>query len=174
MKPSPKNFAERMLHHLTWHGIVALGIAVVFLVLLRGLDPRIFLLFGLPPLFAALHTAPQFSPRTRGVAWTFLGALGLGSVIAFESQVFPNLGGVDARLERWQDRMLAWYIAIYINWLAGVLPIHVFVGSLKAKRRGEPTEFSRFTCYLGLSTVPLLWPGLLWVLIRFLGFWPVI
>src|SRR6266851_3955007 len=107
---------QRILRHLAGHGIIVLMVAVAFLVLLRGLNVGIILLFVLPPLFAMLHTRPTFSAATRWVAWAFLGAVGLGSLIAPFPQLFPKLGGVAQQLAPWQDRMLAWYTAVYLLW----------------------------------------------------------
>ena len=168
-----KTFAQDILDQLAWHGILALAIAVGFLVALRGLSPAIILLFGVPPTIAALMTGAQrVSPRTRLVAWTFLAAVGIGAAIAHVPQIFPKLGGVDPQLPRWQDRMLTWYAAVYLFYFQSVVPLHACIGTLQAYRRGEPTQLSRPTCYLGLFTsglLTLLFPFILPIL----GFWPL-
>jgi hypothetical protein len=163
---------DRISRHLALHGSIALIIAVLSLVFLRGLGIGIILLFGLPPLMAAVSTGRKVSKSSRGVAWTFLAALGIGAFIAHIPRLFPRLGGFDPRLAPWQDRMLTWYSGVYFVWLCLILPIHLFLGSLKAHRRGETAPFSRLTCYLGLIAAGLLWVGLPGVL-ALLGFWPV-
>jgi hypothetical protein len=173
MQPDRTHFAEQVLRHMAWRGIVALIIPVYSLILLRGLDPRIILLFGLPPLLAVLSTKACFSQATRRVAWTFLGAIALGALIARHVQLFPNLRGFDPNLPPWQDRVLMWYAGVYIIWLSCVLPVHIFLGSLRASGRGEPAPFSRFTCYLGLMTSGLFWVGMPGLL-ALLGFWPIL
>jgi hypothetical protein len=164
---------ERLFRHLAWHGLFALAVAVGYLVLLRGLEPGIILLFGLPPTFAALFTSARYSPATRRIAWSFLGAVGLGALVAPLPTFFPNLRGFAGQLGPWQDRMLTWYVAVYLIWLAGVLPVYAFVGNLRAHWKGQPARLSRPTCYLGLLAAALLWVGMTRVLVG-LGFWPVI
>jgi Na+-driven multidrug efflux pump len=157
---------------MAMHGIVALLVAVAALILLRGVDARIVLLFGLPPTLAALYTGARSSRGTRRIAWAFLGAIGLGSLIAPLPQLFPKLGGF-AQLPPEQNRMLTWYVGVYAVWLAVVLPVHVFVGGLRAHGRGEPALLSEFTCSLGLVAVvlfSLVMPGVL----ALLGFWPIV
>ena len=173
MRIRPRKLVESFVRHLSGHGLVALLIAIAALIVLRGFDPRIILLFGFPPTFAALHTSAKFSRATRWVAWAFLGMVGLGSFVAHFPAMFPKLGGVAPQLALWQDRMLTWYVGMYIVWLFGVLPIHLFCGSLRAHRKGRLAPFSRPTCYLGLATTALLWIGFPGVF-GLLGFWPVI
>src|SRR4051794_23022591 len=98
------NLSEHVVRHLGRHGVIALLVSVFSLALLRGLNPGMMLLFALPPVFAALHTGARSSSATRRVAWAFLAAVGLGSLVAHVPQLFPNLGGVDRRLTPWQDR----------------------------------------------------------------------
>jgi hypothetical protein len=173
MDRPPKSFSQDIVHQLAWHGVLALAVAVAFLVMLRGLKPGIILLFGVPPIVAAIITgAERASPRTRLVAWIFLAAVGVGSGIAHFPQVFPKLGGVDPQLPRWQDRMLTWYTAVYLFWFQSVIPMHALTASLQAHQRGETPPLSRPTCYLGLFTSGLLTIGFPAVL-TLLGFWPI-
>jgi hypothetical protein len=172
MQHRPFNIVEGVLSQLAHHGVVALVVAVGSLVLLRGLDLGMILLFGLPPVVAGLFTRPRFSRGTRGVAWSFLGAVGIGAVLAQFPQLLPHLGGFDPRLAPWQDRMLTWYAGVYIVWLVLVLPAKFFLGELNAHKRGEAVHVSPFTCYLGLVTLALGSMGVPAVLVL-LGFWPL-
>jgi hypothetical protein len=130
-------------------------------------------LFGFPPIFAALHTAPRWTKATQRVAWGFLVAIGVGIFVARMPHFFPKLARFDQRLPLWQDRLLMWYAGVYLVWVIGVLPAHLFLGNLRVHRRGEPAQFSKFTCYLGLLAASLMclgMPGLF----AFLGFWPIL
>jgi hypothetical protein len=167
------SLGEHILRHVRRHGLAALFVSAWSLALLRGLDLRIVLLFGLPPVFAGLHTGSNSSRATRRVAWAFLVLVSLGYVVAHVPQLFPNLGGVERRLEPWQDRMLTWYVAVYLTWIFGVLPAHLFLGSLRAHRQGERAPFSRFTCRLGLFAAALCCLSLPGFLASLLGFWPL-
>jgi hypothetical protein len=162
----------RLARHLAWHGVGALAVAVAYLVLLRGLELRIIVMFGIPPTCAVLFTAARFPRATRRVAWAFLTAVGIGALVAPFPILFPRLRGFEGQLPPWQDRMLTWYACVYIIWGVIVLPLYGFCGSLRAHRLGQPARLSRPTCYLGIFTVTLFClalPGL-FVLV---GFWPV-
>ena len=167
-----RKLVESFVRHLAYHGAVAPLVPVAALIILRGLDPRIILLFGLPPTFAALYTSVRFSQATRSIAWAFLGMIGLGSIVAHVPSLFPKLGGVARQLASWQDRTLTWYAGVYLVWFFGVLPLYLFGGSLRAHWEGRLAPFSRPTCYLGLAATALLWMGFPGVL-GLLGFWPV-
>ena len=91
---------ERLVRHLAWHGVLALSVAVAYLVLLRGLELRIILLFGLPPTYAAFFTSARFSRGTRRVAWAFLAAVGVGALVAHFPTLFPKLRGFAGQLPR--------------------------------------------------------------------------
>ncbi len=163
----PSNAVQR---HLAWSGISALVVAALSLVLLRGLDWRTFILFGVPPCFAAARTGLAATRGERRVAWAFLAAIGVGAIVSKFPQLLPNLKGFDRQLDPEHDRMLTWYTAVYLVFAFGVLPAFLFLRALRKHRAGEPAEFSRFTCYMGLFTAGLLClgiPGLL----MFFGFW---
>ena len=153
---------------------MALLVAVAHLILLRGLDVRIILLFGLPPAFAALSTTRDATKGQRRLAWSFLAAIGIGATISRFPALFPKLGAgwVPHGLPQEYDRLLAWYAAVYVAFVMGVLPVFVFARALCKRRKGEPADLSPFTCYLGLFTMTLVWvafPGVL----ALLGFWPL-
>ena len=165
----PPNAFQR---RLAWAGVKALIMAALNLALLRGVDRGFLILFGLPPCFAAAHTGFSATRGERRVAWAFLVAIGVGAFVSQLPALLPKLGGVDRRLAPEHDRMLTWYAAVYLVFLTGVLPAFLFIRALRKHRVGEPAGFSRFTCYLGLFTVGLMWLGMPGVL-ALLGFWPL-
>ena len=137
MSNKQKSFVEHMFRHLMDHGIIAMLIAGYYLVELRGVEARQFILFGIPPLVAVLFTRHGKSVTTRSMAWSFLGMVGVGSLIAATPALFPNLGGIDRQLGVHHDRMLSWYTGVYIVWVIGVLPICLFRKCLKDHREGR-------------------------------------
>ena len=172
MEPPRKSFAHDAIRQLAWHGLIALGIAVFFLVALRGLDVRIILFFIVPPIAAVRFTGPKHSVSTRILAWSFLVTLGIGAGIAHFPQLFPKLGGMNVQLPLWQHRMLSWYGGVYLIFMTSVAPMHAFIVNLRAHRRREPTQLSPVTCYLGLVACALLTMGLPQGL-GLIGFWPI-
>jgi hypothetical protein len=173
MRSNPFDFEAAAGWQYLRYGLLALAMAVVSLAQLRGISAGLVLLFGLPIVFAALHTNASCSAATRRVAWAFLAAVAFGAIVAHEQRLFPALGGVDRRLGIVQDRVLTWYVGVYAFWACVVLPSHLFMGSLRNHRRGTPAAFSRFTFYLGLGAVILMCIGLPSVL-GLLGFWPAL
>ncbi|HEV3237020.1 MAG TPA: hypothetical protein VGZ25_08530, partial [Gemmataceae bacterium] len=121
-----KNYGLLLLRHLSTHGLIALLVAVVSLVLLRGLSLGLVLMFGLPPTVAAFLTQANVSRAGRWIAWSFLAMVGLGSIVARVQPLFPKLGGFAPQLDPWHDRMLSWYAAVYVVWFASVVPITAF------------------------------------------------
>ncbi len=153
-------------------GLKALAVAAVMLFLLKGLDPGAIALFGIPPLLAMSLTRPNRAPNVRCIAWSFLVAIGVGSVVASFPEVFPKLGGVAPELGPQYDRLLTWYGTVYLFWILGVIPFTAFRESLRASREGSPAVLSRTTCRLGLFAIGLLCFGLPGLL-NLLGFWPL-
>lgn len=141
---------------------------------IRGFDFGQILLFVVPVLFAMLFS--NSTPVTRGVilARVFLSLIAFGLFISRLPWLFPDLGGVDPRLPRESDRVLTWYCATYLLFCTFLIPLHLFTHTLNQHRLGMRPQFSRPTCYLGLSTALLLGPGMIWVMIRFLHVWPIV
>jgi hypothetical protein len=159
--------------HFFLEGIIALGVAVFHLIILRGLDVGALLLFGVPPLLAFTFLQST-TAAPRRIALAFLLLVGVGACIAPLPAIFPKLGGFDPRLPIEANRLLAWYAAVYLLFIFGVVPTWLFVSSLYNHRTGRPAQFSRFTCYIGLFTVALMLPGIVVVLNKHMGFWPII
>jgi tetratricopeptide (TPR) repeat protein len=169
------NVARAFVRHLAFHGVVALIVAATILFVLSGLDPRVVVLFAVPPAFAAVFIRAG-SATQRTIAWAFLAMIGIGSVIAHLPMLFPNLGGINPQLANWGDRMLTWYAAVYILWFIGVLPVYAFCSNLAAHKQGRPAWLSPFTCCLGLLTTALVWTGMAVaapIILKELGFLPL-
>ncbi len=97
----------------------------------------------------------------RGLAAAFLIAIAVGTIVAEIPWLFPNMRWGDQRLPAPVNRLLNWYIAVYLlGWV--VVPQAVFWRMLGEHRRGEPAPFSPFICRLGLATSAFL--GLLMVI----------
>jgi hypothetical protein len=165
--------AGKVRHHFVQQGLVSLAFAVFSLLQMRGFDWRVLALFGFPTLMALVHARLK---KSR-VAEAFLISIGIASVIALIPWLFPRLG-LDHKIEATDhnNRLVNLYVCIYLVWLLGVLPVHLFGGSLRAKRRGEVPRFSSFTSYLGLFTASLFWIAFLASPMRTLelvGLWPV-
>ena len=158
---------------LDWWTIAVFLAAIAQLFLIRSLDIRILLLFLLPPLlaFAFKHSSERHSSRL--VAALFLTSVSMGEILAHLPSLFPELGGVDSRLAPEQDRMLAWYVAVYLLYALMVLPLFLFIRGLIDHRRQRVAQFSRFTCVLGVLACLVVAPGLISVCCRFLHILPV-
>ncbi len=140
---------------------------------IRGADFRHWLLFVGPPLMACVFSLSPQSTRDRIIANVFLTLIGFGFAIAHFPRLFPDLGGVAPDLSPAQNRALTWYCVIYLSYLACVLPLHLFCGSLRQHKAGRPARFSRPTCYLGLFTALLFFPGIISQFTRFFHVLPV-
>ena len=164
----------RIDHHVLYDGIAVLCVTCSQLVLLRGINLGILLLFVFPPLAAFLLIKRSPVNRVRFFARAFLALIAFGAVVATFPAVLPNLGGVDKRLAAESDRLLAWYAVVYLCFFLCVLPTFFLVGNLRRHWRGQPATLSRFTCYLGLLPMLLLWPALPAIVGARLGLWPLL
>ena len=153
---------------------VSLFAIVAQLTAIRGFDFGQLLLFVAPVLFALLFSTS--TPVTRGVilARVFLSLIAFGLFIAKLPWLLPNLGGVDPKLPREGDRVLTLYCTTYLLFCTFLIPLHLFTQALHQHQSGMQPQFSRPTCYLGLFTVLLFAPGMIWVMIRFLHIWPIV
>ena len=168
-----RRFVAGAGHVIMYDGLGALAFAVVQLLWLRGLDIRIFLLFGAPPFLAVMILRRGETAAGRRLAAAFLIAIGVGGIVAHVPALFPKLHAGFPGLAQAQDRLLSWYTAIYCLFFTTVCPLVLFTRDLRAHRRGEKATFSRFTCILGLFAASLMligWPGVLGIL----GFWPIL
>lgn len=157
MDRPPKSFGQDIVHQLAWHGVLALGVAVILLAIFRGFDFRIVIGYGVPVMIAVAATNVKYADAVRLSGWTFLVGIGIGAGIAHVPQLFPNLGGVAPQLPQWQDRLLTWYASQCAAWGAVVLPFHLFGGGLRYKwLAGRPPQFFTTACYAGLVIASLV------------------
>lgn len=156
-----------------WTAICVFAI-VVLLIAVRGFDVRQLLLFVVPVLLALLMSSKQPPTRGTALAKVFLSFLAFGLLVAKLPWLFPKLGGVDPLLAAESDRLLAWYLAVYLPFFSFVVPCHYFTSELQQHRLGKPASLSRFTCRLGLATAFVLAPGMMWVTVKFLHLLPVL
>ena len=143
--------------HDYWAAVMFL-LAVLQLLLLRGLSIGAMLLFLFPPTAAFLFHAYADRKGSRVVASVFLTLIGIGVTVARVDWLFPEMGGVDARLPREADRILTWYTSVYLLFVFGLLPLFLFIRSLVDHHRKRPAQFSRPTCVLGLIAALLMAP----------------
>ncbi len=168
----PVGAVGSLTRHFIRDGVVALFVAVGRLVLLRGVDARVLLLFIVPPLVAFLILQRATTNGSRRVAMAFLVLVAVGALIEPFPAILPNLGGIDQGLPRGSDRLLTWYAVVYCLFIMGIVPTYFVVANLRCHWRGEPADVSRLTCYLGLLPLVLIWPVLPVMLGALLGLWP--
>lgn len=173
---SESNAREHLLTRLrpkTWLGYwsaAAFLIAVVRLLLIRGVGINTLTLFLFPPFMAF---AFQYSERrsTRIVAALFLTLVDFGVAIGPIPWVFPNLHPIDGRLSPADNRTLGWYVLAYLIYIFAVLPPFLFGRGLLSRQR-KPGDFSTFTNVLGLVAWVLIGPLMVWFCVTELGLWP--
>ncbi len=162
-----------LTQHAIYKGVVALLVAVVHLVQLRGISAGVLLLFAAPPLAALLLLHRATTKGVRRLAVAFLLLVSVGAVVAPFPAILPKLGGLDPRLPAESNRLLTWYCVVYVLFFVGICPTWFLVGNLRRHRRGEPAAVSRLTCYLGLLPLVLVWSVLPVFLGALLGLWPL-
>ncbi len=162
-----------LTQHGIYKGVMALLVAVVHLVQLRGVSAGMLLLFVAPPLAALLLLHHATAKGARRLAVAFLLLVSVGAVVAPFPAILPKLGGMDPRLPAESNRLLTWYAVVYLLFFLGIGPTWFLVGNLRRHRRGEPVAISRLTCYLGLLTLVLVWSVLPVFLGALLGLWPL-
>lgn len=109
------------------------------------------------------------TPMDRSLAYLFLILIGLGIIIAPFPALFPNMMIVKRQLPAVQNRIVAWYLMVFLLYLMVILPPYLFAKSLARHGRGESAMFSGPTCVLGFVTWLLACPGFLWLSCVFLG-----
>lgn len=160
--------------HLKLHGLFALATAAVSMILLHGLEePRLILAFSLPPAIAVAFTSPQFSPRTRSIAWGFLVWLGIGAVVAMTSILFPKMSRFDPQLPQSEGRFLTWFVGSIAFWMGAVVPVNLFQGKIFLRQAGEDVHLSPIVRNLGLFAVFVMWVMCVPIMAIKGGLWPV-
>jgi hypothetical protein len=141
--------------------IIAFIFAVGNLFLLQNADKSILILFLLPPLYAILVLgSPTSAFSKRALASLFLFCISVGIIIGPFHDILPNINKFP-KLPLTQNRILSFYLDIYLLFLFAIIPPCMFVGSLLRHKQGQPAKFSKFTCYFGLFAWILLVPFLL-------------
>jgi hypothetical protein len=112
------------------------GMAVLFLAavgrlfLVRGASLGGLLLFFGPPLFAYIYlVAPDGWVWTRRLAGSFFVSVAIGILLAPMHRILPRLNGFP-NLPLTDNRLLSWYVCVYLAYLVGVLPPYVAVRNL--------------------------------------------
>lgn len=154
-----------------WTGLVFL-FAVVQLYLVSG-DLWVFVRYLLPPVFAYIFSLISESRWTRFLCGLFLSAISLGVAIGPCMRVLPEMKPPHEGLPAKEGRILAWYLFQYVVFVLNVLPLYLFTVNLRNHKRGWPTDFSRFTCRLGLVAAIFIGPLGIAVSVSYLGLWPV-
>jgi hypothetical protein len=146
-------FAERM-HHAALAAIFLAAVGRLFFV--QGFSLGVLILFCEPPLFAYVYLrAPDTSVWTRRLAWLFFALIGVGILLAPMQGVLPRLNCFP-KLPRTENRLLSWYMAVYLFYMPGVLPPYIALRNLWLQWHRKPVEFSRPTCWLMLFVWGLL------------------
>lgn len=145
---------------LDYWTIAAYLTAVLELFLLRGLDFRALVFFLIPPSVVFYWRNCSERASTRLLSALFLSLIGAGVSLAKIERLFPNLGGVDGGLSPAHDRILSWYMTVYILYVTFLLPLLLFGRGLLDHRNRRAPMFSKFTCVLGLIACFIVGPGM--------------
>src|SRR5688572_24773332 len=138
--------SSRHWGHLAVEASLGLLVAVIHIVLLRGANIGILVVFGLPMLFAFTCLHKSADNGARRIAFAFLLLIAIGGMIAPIPWIFPRMMHVDAGLPRYADRMLMWYEIVFSLFALNVVPLYTFSSCLLKHRRGEAAMFSPPTC----------------------------
>ena|SRR5215469_12368317 len=136
---------------LTYLGLaVAFLLSVARLFVINGCDLRVLGMFVFPPFVAFTACVSTKTSRwTARVGGSFLVLIGLG-VILSSFDLLPAVLNQFPKLPRADNRLLSWYLWVYLLYIAAILPPYAFGRSLWHHRRGEVAELSPFVCWFGL------------------------
>lgn len=155
-----------------WTVLSVLAIATQLL-RVQGFSFGGIMIFLIPTLSALVFAAAAPLRGEQLIAKWFLSCLSVGLVVAEFPRLVPDFGGVDKTLPPASERALAWYFSVYLIFFVGVLPVYLFGRALSNHRQGRPTQFTRFTCVLGLITAAIMLPGMLVLIATEMHFWPL-
>jgi hypothetical protein len=145
--------AER-LHHVALVAVFLTAVGRLFFV--RGFSLGGLVLFCEPPLFAYVYLrVPDTSVWTRRLAWSFFALIAIGILLAPIQGILPRLNCFPD-LPRTENRLLSWYMAVYMFYMPGILPPYIAVRNLWLRSHERPADFSRPTCWLILFAWSLL------------------
>ena len=108
------------------------------------------------------------------MATAFLMMISVGVALGPLPQLFPKLGGVNAKLSHEQNRILGWYVLNYIIYVCTALPVFLFGRGALDHIHRRKAEYTLFTCVLGLTAAALIGPLMLWAAFARLGLWPIV
>lgn len=146
--------------------------AVVRVFLLKGLDLRVFVLFLLPPFFAYIHALKSERRSTQIVAAAFLTAIDFGIALAPVTWLFPKLD-LMGNLSSHDNRLLSWYLVVYLLYVFEVLPLFLFIRTIRDHWLKRKAMLSKFTCILGLVAWLIIGPVMIAVMGPKVGLYPV-
>lgn len=158
---------------LDYWTIAAFVAAVLGLMRLRGVDFGTLILFLAPPTAALFWRQHSTRQSTRVLCVLFLSLIDVGVALADVEALLPNLGGVDRALSPTHDRILTWYVLVYLLFLTLALPLVLFARGLLDHHSGRPAQFSKPTCVLGLFACLVVGPSMMAVSAATLGLSPV-
>ena len=153
-KPS---VAYKVRQRLVWlakaYRVWSLGlfaVAILHLILVGQFKNYFAAFLVILPFSTALIMSYQFGERTSGWIVTFLILVDLGVIIAPEQQILPKLN-MFPQIPRTQNRILSWYILVYISLQFVALPPVAFFRSLRTAWRGNQPTLSPWICLLGFA-----------------------
>jgi len=157
---------------LGYWSTAAFLLAVARLLLIRGLNAGSLILFLFPPLMALVFRGSD-RRSTRVMAALFLTLIDFGVLIGPIPWLFPGLQPIDRGLSATDNRVLAWYVGMYIFYLFVLLPPLIFGRGLlrRYRRKGD---FSTFTNVLGLVAWVIMGLPICCLSFTRLGLWPPI
>ncbi|HXT60370.1 MAG TPA: hypothetical protein VN699_17135 [Pirellulales bacterium] len=161
--------AERLHHAALAAAFLA---AVGRLMFVQGAPLRVLWLFGMPPLFAyCVLRSQRSSPGARLLAWLFFALIAMGVLLAPMQRLLPWLNGFP-QLPAAENRLLSWYLGVYLAYFLGILPPYISVRNLRQHARGQDVDFGPPTCWPMLFTWGLIVFGAGMALLNFLGIGP--
>ncbi len=145
-------------------------IAVVHLILLRSVNLGLVLMFLVIPLaMLCLASCPTATFLQKKVAQSFLGLMAIGVALAPLREILPNMRAFN-NIPPIPNRILTWYVGIYLFYLMNVIPLAAFGSALRKNLIGEKAAFTTFTCILGLFAWCVMGLSSLWVIALAMGF----
>jgi len=157
---------------LDYWTIIVFALAVIQLFLIVR-QIRVFIVFFFPPLMAYIFRQNAKSNSTKFVCTCFLSLIAFGVVVGSYPRLFPNLPSMDERLTQRVNRILAWYLFVYLLFLSSVFPFHIFILNLVKHKRNLNPELSKFTCWLGLIATSFVGPLMIGVCLQIFKLWPI-
>ena len=132
-----------------WSLAVFVG-AVIALLRVGEIKSFVFGFIVLFPFSMALWLAYRMRNATSRWIIAFLVLVDLGVIFAPAHQIFPRLNFFP-EISRTQNRILSWYIVVYVTLQFGVAPPIAFVRSLRTAWRGGKPALATWICVFGFA-----------------------